>query len=68
MLYSAACCRAPSLAFELDGIESSLQQMDGAVVGGDDEVAVVPVGVFVCADEKFEGELFDHKIVAAWRS
>ncbi len=35
---------ATSLRFELDSIEGGLHQMDGAVVGGDDEVAVGPRG------------------------
>jgi len=35
----------PSLHFELDCVEGGLQKMDGAVVGGDDEVAVGPLGV-----------------------
>ena len=30
--------------------------MDGAVVGGDDEVTVRPLRIFVSADEEFEGE------------
>lgn len=38
--------------------------MDGAVVGGDDEVAVGPLGVFVSADEKFQGVRFEDVIVS----
>jgi hypothetical protein len=53
----------PSLDFELHCVEGSLEEMDGAVVGGDDEVAVGPLGVLVSADEKFEGELFEDVIV-----
>jgi hypothetical protein len=37
--------------------------MDLPVVGGDDEVAVGPLGVFVSADEKLQGELFEHGIL-----
>ena len=37
--------------------------MDGAVVGVDDELAVEPVRIFVSADQKLQGELFEHKIV-----
>ena len=33
------------------------------MVGGDDEVAVRPLGVFVSADEKLQCELFDDVIV-----
>jgi hypothetical protein len=54
---------ASSLHFEPDSIEGRLQEMDGAVVGGDDEVAVGPLGVFVSADEKLQGELFEHGIL-----
>ena len=31
--------------------------MDGAVVGGDDEVTVRPLRIFVSADQKFENEI-----------
>jgi hypothetical protein len=37
--------------------------MNRAVVGGDDEVAVGPLGVLVSADEKLQGELFEDVIV-----
>ncbi len=37
--------------------------MDGAVVGVDDEFAVGPLGIFVGADQKFQGEMFEHEIV-----
>ncbi len=37
--------------------------MDGAVVGVDDELAIMPVGIFVSADQEFEGELFEDVIV-----
>jgi hypothetical protein len=37
--------------------------MNLPAVGGDDEVAVGPCGVFISADEKFEGELFEDVIV-----
>jgi len=40
-----------------------LQQMDGAVVGVNDEFAIVPVRVFVSADQKLQGEMFEHEIV-----
>ena len=39
--------------------------MDGAVVGGDDEVAIGPLRLFVSADEQFEGEAFENEIVSA---
>ena len=52
------------LHLELHRIERSLQQMDGAVVGGDDEVAVGPLRIFVSADEQFEGEAFENEIVS----
>ncbi len=54
---------APSLHFELDRVEGSLQQMDGAVVGVDDELASRPLGIVVSADQKFQGELFEDVIV-----
>ena len=38
--------------------------MDGAVVGGDDEVAVGPRGIFVSADQKFESKAFENEIVS----
>lgn len=56
---------APSLHFELDCVESSLQQMDVAMVSGDDEVAVGPLRVFISADQNLQGELFEDVIVAA---
>jgi len=43
-----------------------LQQMDGAVVGVDDEFAVGPVRVFVSADQKFQGEVFEDEIVCGF--
>ena len=55
--------REPPLAFELDGVEGGLQEMDGAVVSVDDELAVGPVRIFVSADQKFQGELFEDVIV-----
>ncbi|WP_238325787.1 hypothetical protein [Bryobacter aggregatus] len=33
------------------------------MVGVDDELAVGPLGMFVSADQKLQGELFEHKIV-----
>ncbi len=54
---------APSLHFERDGVERSLQQMNRAVVGVDDKLAVRPVRVCVSADQEFEGELFEDVIV-----
>ena len=48
----------PSPHFEPHSIEGSLQEMNGAVVGVDDELAVRPLGVFVSADQKLQGELF----------
>lgn len=41
--------------------------MAGAVDGGDDEVAVGPLGVFVSVDQKFVSELVEvgPKVVAA---
>ena len=51
---SAVHKRHPSLHFELYRIEGSLEEINVAVVGGDDEVAFGPLGVFVSADHKFE--------------
>ena len=55
---------ASALDLELDGVEGGLQEMDGAVVGGDDEVAIGPLRLFVSADEQFEGEAFENEIVS----
>jgi hypothetical protein len=69
---ASAHCRAggvsglPSPHFEPDSVEGSLQQMDGAVVGVDDEFAIVPVGVFVSADQKFQGEMFEDEIIGGF--
>jgi hypothetical protein len=41
--------------------------MDGAVVGVDDELAVGLVGVFFSADQKFQGEMFEHEIVGGFK-
>ena len=38
--------------------------MDGAVVGGDDEVTVRPLRIFVSADQKFESKKFENEIVS----
>ena len=46
----------PFLHFELDGVEGSLEQMDGAVVGVDHQLPIGPLRIFVSADEEFEGE------------
>ena len=54
---------ATSLHFEPHSVEGSLQEMDGAVVGVDDELAIGPLGVFVSADQKLQGELFEDVIV-----
>ncbi len=40
--------------------------MNRAVVGVDDELAMVPVRVFGKANQKFESELFEHKIVCGF--
>jgi hypothetical protein len=37
--------------------------MDGAVVGVDDELAARPVRIFVSADQKLQGELFEDDII-----
>ena len=42
--------REPPLHFELDGVEGGLEEMDGAVVGVDDELAARLLGIFVSAD------------------
>lgn len=49
----------PSLLhFEPHSVEGGLQQIDVVVVGGDDEVAIGPVGVLVSADQQFQCEAF----------
>ena len=40
-----------------------MQQIDGTVVGVDDELAVGPVRVLVSADQQFQGELFEDVIL-----
>jgi hypothetical protein len=40
--------------------------MNEAVVGVDDELSIEPVGVFVSADQKFECEMFEDKIVCGF--
>jgi hypothetical protein len=45
---------ALSQHFKLDCVEGGLQEMDGAVVGVDDEFAILPVGIFVSADQEFQ--------------
>jgi hypothetical protein len=64
---SATHASFPSLHFEAHRIERSLQQMNRAVVGVDDELAVGPVGIFVSADQKFQGEMFEHEIVGGFK-
>lgn len=56
---SAAHHNAPALSFELHCVETRLQEMDGAVVGVDDELATGPLGIFVSADQKGQCELFE---------
>lgn len=53
----------PALYFELDGVEGGLQEMNLSPVAIDDELAIKPVRVFGSADQKLQGELFEHKIV-----
>ena len=60
---SATPHNSPSLHFELDGVEGSLEQMNRAVVGVDDELAIQPVRVLGSADQKLQGELFEDVIV-----
>ena len=38
--------------------------MNGAVVGVDQQLPIGPVGIFMSADEKFEGESFENEIVS----
>ena len=44
-----------------------MQKMNLPVLGGDDEVAVGPQRVFVSADQKFQGELFEDEIVGGFK-
>ncbi len=37
------------------------------MVGVDDELAIVPVGVFVSADQKLQGEMFENEIVGGFK-
>jgi hypothetical protein len=55
--------KAMSLRFELHGVGDGLQKVDVAEVGGDDEVAVGPLGILMSADEKRQGELIEDVIV-----
>jgi hypothetical protein len=59
----SATRQLPSLEFEADSVKRSLEEMDGAVVCVDDELAIGPLGVLVSADQKFQGKLFEHVIV-----
>ena len=52
-----------SLDFELDGVDGGFEEMDVASVASDHQFAIGPVRVFASADQKFEGELFEHKII-----
>ena len=58
----SAVLYASSLHFELDGVEGGLQQVNGTVVGGDHQLAIGPLGIFVSADQEFEGEPFENEI------
>ena len=40
-----------------------MEEMDGAVVGGDDELPVRPLRVSVSADQKLQRKLFEDVIV-----
>lgn len=62
MVRSAADRSAPSLAFELDSVEGGLEEMDVAVVGVDNELAVAPGRILVSTDQQCQGELMHHKI------
>lgn len=53
----------PSPHFELGSVEGGVEEMDVAVVGMDDELAVRPVRVLVSADQKRQGDLFEDVIV-----
>ncbi len=54
---------APSLHFELHRIERSLKEMDRTWVGSDHQFSVGPLGIFVSADQKFQGEPLEHGVV-----
>lgn len=54
---------APSLDFELHGVEGGLGKMDVGVVGVDHQFAIRPLGIFVSADEEGQGELFEHGVI-----
>ena len=62
---SAAQLSITALDFELHRIEGGLGKMKRAVVSVDDELAIGPLGIFVSADQKLQGELFEHKIVGS---
>ncbi|WP_155121175.1 hypothetical protein [Bryobacter aggregatus] len=55
------------MAFERDGIEDGLHELDVAVVGVDDELAIAPLGIFVSADQEFQGELIEDVIVGGFQ-
>ena len=59
---SATHHKVTSPHFEPHSVERSLKEMDGAVVGVDDELAIVPIRMFVSANQKFQGELFEDVI------
>ena len=59
-----ATCPSASYVRTLYGYGSTLQtKLMFVRVGGDDEVAVGPLGVFISAEEKFQGELFELVVV-----
>ncbi len=44
-----------------------MEEMDGAVVGVDDELAVRPLGILVSADQKLQRKLFEHVVVGGFK-
>ena len=51
------------MAFEPHRIKRSLQEMDVASVAGDHQLAIMPIRIFMSADQEFQGELFEDVIV-----
>lgn len=59
---SAVATSASSLAFELDGVEGGLEEMDVAEVGVDHQHPVAPRRILIGTDQEGQGELIHHKI------
>ncbi len=53
----------PALHFELHRIEGGLQEMNVGPVTSDHEFPIGPLGIFVSADQKRQGELIEYGVI-----